>query len=97
VQRGPFAASQYLAGDDVVLLGWWGPQPGGARPRRIRLAGLDAGASYRDVASGERHWGATLLTDGLTLPEETASTFGSTLVRLVRDQPQPAAGERSLN
>jgi alpha-galactosidase len=85
VLRGPFGASQYLAGDDVVLLAWWGPEPGGARPRRIRLAGLDAGASYRDVAAGERHSGAALLTDGLALPEETARTFGSTLVRLVRD------------
>jgi alpha-galactosidase len=84
----PFGASQYLAGDDVVLLGWWGPQPGGARPSRVRLAGLDAGARYRDVASGERHWGAALLAEGLLLPEETASTFGSTLVHLVR---QPAA------
>jgi alpha-galactosidase len=89
VQRRPFGASQYVAGDDVVLLGWWGPQPGGARPSRVRLAGLDAGASYRDAASGELHWGAALLTDGLALPEETASTFGSTLVHLVR---QPTAG-----
>ena len=29
---GAFAASQYVAGDDVVVLAWWGPQPCGARP-----------------------------------------------------------------
>jgi hypothetical protein len=62
VSHGPFAASQYVAGDDVVVLAWWGPHPGGTRPARARLAGLD----------------------GLALPEKTASTFGSTLVHLVR-------------
>jgi alpha-galactosidase len=82
---GAFAASQYVAGDDVVLLAWWGPQPCGARPSRIRLAALDAAARYRDIASGQEHWGAALMTEGLPLPEETASTFGSTLVRLIRN------------
>jgi alpha-galactosidase len=89
VLDGPFAASQYVAGDDVVLLAWWGPRPGGARPSRVRLAGLDAGARYLEAGSGRQHWGAALLADGLALPEETASTFGSTLVRLIR---QPVAG-----
>jgi alpha-galactosidase len=81
---GAFAASQYVAGDDVVLLAWWGPQPCAARPPRVRLAGLDAGARYRDIASGREHWGAALLADGLPLPDETKYTFGSTLVRLIR-------------
>jgi alpha-galactosidase len=81
---GAFAASQYVAGDDVVLLAWWGPQPGGARPSRIRLAALDPSARYQEIGTGREHSGAALLTDGLPLPEETASTFGSTLVRLVR-------------
>ncbi|HEX9040796.1 MAG TPA: alpha-galactosidase [Trebonia sp.] len=81
---GAFAASQYVAGDDVVILAWWGPQPGGARPSRVRLAALDPAARYQDAASGQQHWGAALLTDGLALPAETASTFGSTLVRLIR-------------
>jgi len=85
VLRGPFGASQYVAGDDVVLLGWWGPEPCAARPARIRLAGLDADTRYRDVGSGERHWGSALMAEGLALPEEKASTFGSTLVHLVRD------------
>ena len=82
---GAFAASQYVADGDVVLLAWWGPQPCGARPPRIRLAALDPAARYRDAASGEQHWGAALLADGLPLPEEMASTFGSTLIHLIRD------------
>jgi alpha-galactosidase len=84
VLDGPFGASEYVAGDDVVVLGWWGPQQCGVRPGRIRLADLDAGARYRDTGSGQQHWGSALMAEGLTLPDETASTFGSTLVRLVR-------------
>lgn len=84
VLQGAFGASQYVAGDDVVVLGWWGPQPGEARPGRIRLAGLDAGARYRDTGSGQQHWGAALMAEGLALPEATASTFGSVLTHLVR-------------
>jgi alpha-galactosidase len=86
VLHGPFAASEYVAGDDVVALAWWGPQPCGVRPGRLRLAGLDAGARYHDPGSGQRHWGAALMAEGLALPEETAGTFGSTLVRLVRQR-----------
>src|SRR5262249_37167776 len=78
-------ASEYVAGDDVVMLGWWGPQQCGVRPRQLRLAGLDADARYRDTGSGQRHWGSVLMAEGLVLPQETANTFGSTLVRLVRD------------
>ena len=84
VLSGPFAASQYVKDDDVVLLAWWGPQPCGARPSRIRLAAVDPAARYRDTASGQQYWGAELLTDGLPLPADTAHTYGSTLVRLVR-------------
>ena len=32
VLDGPFGASEYVAGDDVVVLGWWGPRQCGARP-----------------------------------------------------------------
>jgi alpha-galactosidase len=85
VLRGAFAASEYVAGDDVVVLCWWGPQSGGVRPGRIRLAGLDDGARYRDAGSGRHHWGSALMAEGLALPEDRASTFGSTLVRLIRD------------
>jgi alpha-galactosidase len=84
VLRGPFGASEYAAGDDVVVLAWWGPQQCGVRPDRIRLAGLDAGARYRDTGSGQQHWGSALMAEGLALPAETASTFGSALVHLVR-------------
>jgi Glycosyl hydrolase family 36 C-terminal domain/Aldehyde dehydrogenase family len=89
VLDGPLGASEYIAGDDVVMLSWWGPQPDGVRPDRVRLAGLDADARYRDIGSGHRHWGSALMAAGLELPQESASTFGSTQVRLVwlgRDQ-----------
>ena len=88
VSHGPFAASEYVAGDDVVVLAWWGPQPLAARPSRVRLAALEAGARYLDAGSGQRHWGATLMAEGIALPEETAATFGSALVRLVRLGPE---------
>ena len=84
VLDGPLAASEYVAGDDVVVLVWWGPWQAGLRPARVRLAGLDAGARYRDAGSGRQHWGAALMAEGLVLPEERGSTFGSTLIRLVR-------------
>ena len=38
VLDGPFAASQYVAGDDVVVLGWWGPRAA-RRPARPDTAG----------------------------------------------------------
>ena len=84
VLQGPFGASEYVAGNDVVVLGWWGPQQCGVRPGRIRLAGLDAGARFLDTGSGQQHWGSVLMAEGLVLPEETASTFGSMLIHLVR-------------
>jgi len=84
VLHGPFAASEYVAGDDVVVLAWWGPRQCGVRPGRIRLAGLDAGARYRDAGTGRLNWGAVLMEEGLALPQEPAGTFGSTLVHLVR-------------
>ncbi|HEY2488549.1 MAG TPA: alpha-galactosidase, partial [Streptosporangiaceae bacterium] len=84
VLDGPLAASEYVAGDDVVVLVWWGPRQAGVRAARVRLAGLDAGARYRDAGSGRQHWGAALMAEGLVLPEERGSTFGSTLIRLVR-------------
>jgi alpha-galactosidase len=84
VHHGPFAASQYIKDDDVVLLAWWGPRSCDSRPSRIRLAALDPAARYRDTATGQQHLGAELLATGLPLPEETAHTYGSTLSCLVR-------------
>jgi len=84
VLHSPFGASQYVAGDDVVVLAWWGPQQCGVRPRQLRLADLDAAARYQDTRSGQRHWGSVLMTEGVELPEERANTFGSTLIRLAR-------------
>jgi hypothetical protein len=66
------------------VLGWWGPQESGVRPDRIRLSNLDGGARYRDIGSGQQHWGSTLMAEGLVLPQESAGTFGSTLVHLLR-------------
>jgi alpha-galactosidase len=84
VLHGPLGVSEYVAGDDVVVLGWWGPQQGGVRPDRIRLANLDAGARYLDVGSRQQHWGSALMAEGLELPQDSATTFGSTLVHLSR-------------
>jgi alpha-galactosidase len=84
VLSGPFAASQYVKDDAVVLLAWWGPQPCGARPSRIRFAALNPAGRYRDTATGHQYLGAELLTNGIPLPEDTAHTYGSTLIRLTR-------------
>jgi Glycosyl hydrolase family 36 C-terminal domain len=64
-------------------------------PLGVRWRGLDVGARYHDRASAQRYWGATLLADGLALPEEMASTFGSTLIHLVRvgQEDESPAGE----
>jgi alpha-galactosidase len=84
LRRDPVGASQYLAADgaEVVVLCWWGP--GQLRPGlfRLRLAGLDPGARYRDEATGTGHLGATLMNAGLD--GLGGSDFGSALLRLRR-------------
>jgi alpha-galactosidase len=84
VQDGPFGANEYVAGDGsrIVVLGWWGPHQLAARPRRLRLAGLEPGARYRDLDTGQEHWGAALAQEGIELPGGTGGDFGSALVRL---------------
>ena len=86
VQDGPFGASEYVASDGarVVALGWWGPHQLGARPRRLRLAGLEPGARYRDLGTGLEHWGAALMQEGIELPGGDGGDFGSALIRLER-------------
>jgi alpha-galactosidase len=80
----PVAASQYLAGDGsrVVVLCWWGPDQCRTRMFRLRLAGLDPGASYRDEDTGAEHSGAVLMNVGLPMPG--GPDFGSALIRLAR-------------
>ena len=87
-RTGPLGAHQYLAADgaEVVVLAWWGPAQCGAGLGRLRLAGLDDGARYTDVAAGTGYWGASLASDGLALPAGPESDFGSALVRLVRQE-----------
>jgi alpha-galactosidase len=80
----PLAANQYVAADgsEVAVLGWWGPRQCGTGLARLRLAGLDPAASYLDPASGQQHWGAALMTEGLPWPGSAG--FGSALLRLTR-------------
>jgi alpha-galactosidase len=82
VQDGPFGANEYVAGSQVVVLGWWGPHQLAARPHRLRLAGLEPGTRYRDLDTGQEYWGAALAQEGIELPGGTGGDFGSALVRL---------------
>jgi alpha-galactosidase len=86
VQDGPFGANEYVAADEsrIVVLGWWGPHQLGARPDRLRLAGLHSGARYRDLDTGQEQRGAVLMQEGIELPGGTGGDFGSALTRLVR-------------
>jgi alpha-galactosidase len=86
LRSGPLSAHQYLSagGDQVVVLGWWGPRSSGTRLPRLRLAALDPAARYRDAGTGQEHDGAALLEQGLRLPAEAQYDFGSALVHLVR-------------
>jgi alpha-galactosidase len=86
---GPVTAWQYVLGDDVVLLGWWGPRRYGQVPPPVRLAGLDPAAGYRDLDSGQVYPGTVLMTSGLRLIEEPENAhgisgggFGSSMMRL---------------
>jgi hypothetical protein len=79
-------ASEYLAddGSEVVVLAWWGPgQAGGPLPA-LRLLGIDPGLRYREAGTGQEHWGAALMQQGLRLPDDAGLDFGTALVRLTR-------------
>ncbi len=80
----PVGASEYLAADgsQAVVLCWWGPGRLGGQLFRLRLAGLDPDARYRDLETGAEHVGAALLNVGLDLPG--GADFGSALIRLGR-------------
>ena len=85
VRRDGLGASQYVGEHEVVVLAWWGPDQCGPGLPRLRLAGLDRAARYRDLATGTVYEGAVLMNAGLALPVDADFTFGSFLVRLVRD------------
>ncbi|HEV3380053.1 MAG TPA: alpha-galactosidase [Trebonia sp.] len=77
-------ASQYLAEDgaELAVLAWWRPRSFGVWGTRLRLAALDAGARYRDAATGEVYGGGMLMHSGLPLP--ASLEYGSMLVHLIR-------------
>ncbi len=83
-RQGPLGAVEYLGpgGYDVVVIAFSGPRPLRPWPSRIRLAGLDEAATYRDCDSGAETSGAVLTHLGLELP--TALDATSMLVRLER-------------
>jgi alpha-galactosidase len=74
---GPLAAVQYVAGDDAVVFAWRGPASHGTRLPPIRLAALDPGARYRDLATGAEHDGAALTRDGIDPPAPGEDGYGS--------------------
>jgi alpha-galactosidase len=76
-------ASEYVLGDQVVVLAWWGPQQCGIGLPRLRLAGLDPVGRYRDVATGATRTGGFLMRNGIRLPSDTDYTYGSALLHLV--------------
>jgi alpha-galactosidase len=83
-RTGPLGAVEYLseAGDEAVVLAYWGARHYGPHPARLRLAALEPEARYRDVATGDERGGAELMRLGAEL--EGPLDFGSTLVHLVR-------------
>ena len=82
-EDGFVTAAQYLRDDEVVVLAWRPYTRFGLTSSRLRLAGLEADARYRDAVSGSEYLGATLLTLGvpLALPD---GDYASTCVRLTR-------------
>ncbi|MEW2161776.1 alpha-galactosidase [Streptomyces sp. NPDC007084] len=62
---GGLSATQYVLGDEVVVLAWLQAQHYGEHPAPLRLRGLDPAAGYERVETGEIHRGAVLLHHGL--------------------------------
>jgi alpha-galactosidase len=82
VRTDGLACAEYVLGDEVVVLAWWGPDQCGPGLPRLRLGGLDPAARYRDLASGESYEGAVLMRSGLELPGDAGYVSGSVLIRL---------------
>jgi alpha-galactosidase len=83
-RSGPIGAVQYVSRScaDTVVLAWTGPSHYPRRQVRVRLAGLDRAATYRDHDSGDEYSGATLEELGVRVPD--GSDFVSMVVRLAR-------------
>ena len=83
-REGPHGAVEYLShdGSDVVVLSFTVPRPLRPWPSRLRLAGLDPAATYRDLDTGEERRGAVLMHLGIELT--SALDVASTIVRLRR-------------
>ena len=85
-RTGALGAVEYISRDgmEVVVLAWTGVRR--FRPtlpvRRVRLAGLDPGALYRDLDTGRSYLGAVLEEIGVSFPD--TSDFASMLVHLTR-------------
>jgi len=85
-RTGTLGAVEYLSrdGTDVVVLAWSGVRR--FRPtlpaHRVRLAGLERSALYRDVETGQCHLGAVLEEIGVHFPD--TADFSSMLLRLAR-------------
>jgi alpha-galactosidase len=81
-----FGAVEYISrdGKDVVVLAWTGVRR--FRPTlpalRVRLAGLEPSALYRDLGTGQCHLGAVLEEIGVHFPD--SADFSSMLLRLAR-------------
>ncbi|GAA1260134.1 alpha-galactosidase [Streptomyces javensis] len=59
------SAVQYVRGEETVVLAWLQAQHHGRAQLPLRLRGLDAAATYRDLETGEVHRGAVLAHRGL--------------------------------
>jgi alpha-galactosidase len=83
-REGPNAAVEYVSrdGDDVVVLAFSVPRPLRPWPSRLRLAGLDDAAVYRDLDTGAEQRGAVLRHRGVELP--AGQDVASRVVRLRR-------------
>jgi alpha-galactosidase len=85
-RTGALGAVEYISRDgmDVVVLAWTGVRR--FRPtvpnQRVRLAGLEPSALYRDLETGECYLGAVLEEIGVRFPD--ASDFASMMWHLVR-------------
>jgi len=85
-RTGTLGAVEYISrdGTDVVVLAWTGVRR--FRPtlpsHRVRLAGLEPSALYRDLETGRSYLGAVLEEIGVHFPD--AADFSSMLLRLAR-------------